>query len=152
MSITMIRGRCTTAVFKIPNVIRGLAGSSDGGISLPFSATTTQAILAFVFLLMGIPAYLISNWLFPFVPAIARFLILIIIVPLALGYKLGMQQRESMSMIRYWIIKWKTKYEPNEMIRFEEVEQDKEIRFEQKIRMKRHFKYPKEVKNIEIRE
>lgn len=72
---------------------------------------------------------------------LARFLIFIVILPIALGYKLGMQQKQSMSMIRYWVTKWKTKYEPNELIRFEEVEQQKEIRFEQKIRMKRNLKF-----------
>ncbi|CAK6481414.1 PrgI family protein [Peribacillus castrilensis] len=132
-----IKGRCTTAVFNIPNVIRGLAGGKEG-ISLPFSATVTQVMLILVFFLVSLPVQSLMAVVLPIMPALARVMIICVIIPCFLGYMIGIKREEEMNIVRYWYVKMKTKYEPAELIRFEEVEQSKTIHFQQKIRMKRH--------------
>lgn len=134
-----VKGRCTTAVFNVPNVIRGLAGGKEG-IALPFSATVTQVILMLVFFLISIPVQSIVAVVLPVMPTIARVMVVCIIIPGFLGYMIGMKVKEEMNIIRYWYVKWQTKYEPAELIRFEEIEQSKTIHFQQKISVKHRVK------------
>ncbi|MCQ6288114.1 MULTISPECIES: PrgI family mobile element protein [Bacillus cereus group] len=128
------KGYCTSTLWRIPNLIRGLAGGKEG-FQLPFALTVTQILFILVLFFVSLPLFIVAA---PVIDnKVARFVVLNIILPSFFGYLIGGQTRENMNILRYYYIKRRTKQEPKEMIRFEEVEQTKMIYVKGKIRLQR---------------
>lgn len=133
----MYKGRCVTSVFKVPNVFRGIA-SSEGGqsLALPISVTATQAIIFVIIAFIMIPVQIIIGALTD-MGGFVRLVVFNLMIPVAVAYFLGSKEMEKMNFLRYIILWFSTKYEPSQIIAFEEVEATKRIKIKQRIRMKR---------------
>lgn len=128
------KGYCTSTLWRIPNLIRGFAGGREG-FQLPFSLTVTQILIILVLFFVSLPLFIIAA---PVIDnKVARFVVVSLILPSFLGYLIGGQTKENMNILRYYYIKRRTRQEPKEMIRFEEVEQTKMIHIKGEIRLQR---------------
>ncbi|MDQ8094895.1 hypothetical protein [Bacillus amyloliquefaciens] len=131
-----VRGRCTTSVFKVTNVIRGLSGENGNNISLPFSVTVTQFALTGAAFVLSLILQPVLGLILP-MEGLIRFVVISIIAPCTFGYIVGSKTKESMNIIQYWLIALQTKREPKEMIGFEEIERFKKVNIKDRILIKR---------------
>ena len=134
----MIKGRCTTSIFAIENVFRGFAGENgEGSISLPVAFTISQAVLSIAFMFIGAIIHVIVFNVLQ-VNAFVSMMIFLFVLPLVAGYLLGQAKKDRMNIVQNIILRIKTKYEPNELIGFQEVEKADTYSINERIRWKRH--------------
>lgn len=129
-----VTGYSTNAIFKIPNVIRGLGD----GIRLPFSATITQLILFAAFLIFSFPLGMVPPLLWVIqAQGLAGAVVVHLLFPVAAAFLLSQVNPDDMNIFRYLQVRMQTWAEPKEVVRLEDVHQARFYRVEEAIPIKK---------------